>query len=205
MARVVLNKKSISKKLIGAVNSNKRFSLKKQMNNRLENKKKKLIQSIISHPISRELNAGPYTSSGILSYGNLFSFLGFNGDDRPVDNLIDLIEKDIRITKAKVTSINLQGTKANIEYALYVPKLSDIERKTTLPWDKSRSWIRGIEVTGYDNFAYYLYDQNETFKNSRSGPAIQIKRQLRPIQNLAPQPYVLNEIEQFIKRLNRKS
>lgn len=205
MARVVLNKKSISKKLIGAVNSNKRFSLKKQMNNRLENKKKKLIHSIINHDISQEIIREENTESDFLSYGNLFSFLGFKKGDKPISKLVDLIENDIRITKAKVTSMNLQGTKASIEYALYVPKLSDIERKTALPWGDKRSWIRGIEVTGYDNFAYYLYEEGKIKKNSRSGPAIQIERPLRPIQNLAPQPYVLNEIEQFIKRLNRKS
>lgn len=205
MSRVVLNKKSISKKLISAVNSNKRFSLKKQMNRRLENKKNKLIKSIMDEDISKELIAGPRVKSKILPYGNLFSFLGFKENDEPVQKLINFIREDIKITKAKVTSFNLQGTKANIEYALHVPKLSDIERKTVLPWDKKRSWLRGIEVTGYDNFAHYLYEKEKEFKNSRSGPAIQIDPKLRNIQNLAPQPYVLNKIEQFIKRLNRKS
>lgn len=203
MARVIVNKKSVSKKLINAVNNNKRFSLKKHLNKRLDNRVDKLIGSIISHPISRELSGGPKSRGGILPYGNLFSFLGFNSDDRPVEDLTNLIKNNTRITKAKATSINQKGV-LNIETAIYVPTLNLIEKRTVLPWDGKRSWLRGLEVTGYDNFAHYLYSERRKFKRSRSGPAIQIRQKLRDIQSLSPQPYVLSEIEKFIKNLNKR-
>ena len=201
--KATLNKKSISFKFGKAINKRSPELIDK-MNTKLQPRVNNLLKFIRDHKISKEIDAGPnLEQSSILPYGNLFSFLGFHASDQPIDTISEFIHKKIRITDAKVKSVNFFVI-TNVEYKLNLPKISELEAITKLPWDKKRSWLRGIEITGYDNFAHYLYEQDQKFKNSRSGPAIQVKPQLRDIQNLAPQPYILSEIEKFIEQLKNK-
>ena len=66
----------------------------------LEEKKKEYISEILNHPISRELNDGPSASNisnTLDGKGNLYSFIGFDAGDQPVQDVVDAIDKNTRI------------------------------------------------------------------------------------------------------------
>ena len=72
------------------------------VNPKIEESKQKLIQNFISHPVSSEISSGPNSSniSGTLGgYGNLFSFIGFNSGDDPVNKWVSFLKKLILLPK----------------------------------------------------------------------------------------------------------
>ena len=57
--------------------------------------KKEMIEEFLAHPVSVEILGGPNaenTSETLGGYGNLFSFIGFNEGDSPLQPIIDFLE-----------------------------------------------------------------------------------------------------------------
>ena len=128
-----------------------------------------MVQSFESHPVTKEISAGPNSSntSGTLGgYGNLFTFIGFDDSDSPIQPLRDRLEK---ITIRKV------GYKNGVfSFITNEPTKEELFSITPMPWASGRSWLDGIE-TGLSGLGYYLYKKGQDLKSSRSGPAIQLK------------------------------
>jgi hypothetical protein len=134
--------------------------------------KNEMIKEFLQHPVTKEILAGASSGnqSGTLSgYGNLFTFIGFNKGDNPIQPIIQLLNQ----TNYHFTKFDNKGSfTVNIE----IPSADQIFRATPLPWAPGMSWAQRIEV-GMPGFGQYM---NKTSNTSRSGLGIQTKNPIRP-------------------------
>jgi len=187
--------KSILKNEISKAQSE---SLRKQAaviaNDLLIEKKKQYIEKIQNHPISEELSNGPSAeniSRTLDGEGNLFSFIGFNDSDKPVEDLIDVIQKN--------TSIKEKDAKNGIfRFEVYSPSMDELKNTTRMPFEVGNSWLSGLEK-GISGFSYYFYGL--IFPSSRSGKAIQSKNRVRRA-NYKPTKYFSSLYKNFIESFN---
>lgn len=158
-----------------------------------ENIKQRLINEFLNHPVTKEINAGPYANntSGTLSnisQGNLFSFIGFELGTNPTEEILNILER---------IEINLIKTYNSISVIIKLPTPEDIWAVTPMPWQEGRSWAKGIE-SGISGLNYYLYNKNLNDDSSRSGVAIQIKN--KPIRSYAryiPTQYISTLLKKY--------
>jgi hypothetical protein len=153
----------------------------------------KFIQSFLNHPISREIDMGPsgYNLSGTLKgYSNLFGFIGFYEDEKPIKVLkAILMEYEIKIVSRNgYTDVKID-----------VPTKEEIYKATPLPWARGRSWVKSME-TGLSGFGMYITSEHP---ESRSGEGIQTKRKIRSgkFTNTSYLSVLLNEYYKNIKNL----
>lgn len=131
--------------------------------------KNAMIEDFDSHPITKEIEAGPNSNnaSGTLGgYGNLFTFIGFDESDNPISPIRD------RLLKTTIRRINYKNGIFN--FITNEPSREELFSITPMPWASGRSWLDGIE-TGLSGLGFYLYKSGKDIKGSRSGPAIQLK------------------------------
>jgi hypothetical protein len=133
--------------------------------------KNQLIQEFLSHPVTKEIQAGPNSSntSGTLGgEGNLFSFIGFFDGTDPVGDILDILESmEIRF---------LKNIKSGSLFLTNFPEPKDIFAVTPMPWASGRSWAKGIE-SGISGLGYYLFIESP---KSRSGEAVQVESKIKP-------------------------
>jgi hypothetical protein len=138
---------------------------------KIEKLKREMIADFLRLPVTKEILAGSTSSniSGTLGgYGNLFTFIGFNEGDRPINPIVQLLSQ----TNYKVTRFDQNGAaKLTIE----IPSKQDIFGVTPLPWASGISWAERIEK-GMSGLGMYL---NTSSKNSRSGRGIQADNKIR--------------------------
>ena len=135
-----------------------------------QKKKNEMIAEFLNHPVSLELKGGISASNISKTLGgvtNLFSFIGFDSEDNPIDPIIEILEK---IT-FEMTSF--RGNKIN--YVVDLPTREQIFAITPLPYVNGRSWAKGIE-TGISGLGFYLKRKS---KASRSSFGIQSEYQVR--------------------------
>lgn len=126
--------------------------------------KEKMVKDFLSHPVTREILAGPKASniSGTLGgYGNLFSFIGFESGTNPIQPIVDLLDQ----TKYDIGRIHMGNITINVE----IPSKEQIFKATPLPWAPGISWAERIEI-GLSGLGQYL---NTASDFSRSGQGIQ--------------------------------
>jgi hypothetical protein len=133
--------------------------------------KQMMISEFNSHPVTVEINAGPYAgnySDTLVGTqgGNLFSFIGFEEGSDPISPILRLLES---------ITIKSSTEYGNSFLSINLPKIEDIWEISPMPWQEGRSWVKGIE-SGISGLNYYLFSRDKQFKNSRSGPAIQTNR-----------------------------
>lgn len=138
----------------------------------LEQRKKEYIDEISAHPISREISAGPNSeniSNTLNGDGNLYSFIGFDAGDKPIEDLINIIEKNTKIKK-------IDSKKETFDFEVFSPSLEELRGYTPMPFEGGNSWLKGIEkgISGFSNYLFGLL-----FPTSRSGKAIQTKDKIR--------------------------
>lgn len=164
---------------------------------KLDSAKNGLLNDFNSHPVTREINAGPFSSniSGTLGgYGNLFSFIGFESGSNPVEAVINLINK-IRLVKSSYVKSVSNGLL--ISFRLNAPKISKFENETPMPWASGRSWLTSIEK-GISNFNSFLSKK----LSGRSGGGTQSDKKIRN-SSFAPVPYFTKMYSDFFKKINR--
>lgn len=180
--------------------------LKKEIDADIEDKvleaKEELITEIKDHPVSEEISAGPSAAptSGVVSKGNLFSYIGFNSDRNPIREIIQFLERSIK----PKPSIKSQQTAKGIKYVkqiIYVDQ-QQIEDSPGAQYDgwkgDGNNWIRGIRL-GISGFANYLFNLKKKYDNSRSGPAVQLKKSIGSQNMSSPRPeYIVSSVEKFI-------
>jgi len=134
--------------------------------------KNDFIEDFLYHPVTKEILAGPTSSntSGTLGgYGNLFSFIGFEKDQKPIDDILNLllpIEFDYFFS---------QKTEVTI-YVRNFPAIDEIWNATPMPWSDGggRSWAKGIE-SGISGLNYYVnFERELKSKASRSGYGLEL-------------------------------
>ena len=158
--------------------------------NEIKKMKKDMILDFTNHPITKEILAGPnsFNSSGTLGgYGNLFSFIGFDQNSRPIDPIIKLLSD----SNYDITS----GAQGTFQIRFEMPSAGDIFRVTPLPWATGISWAQRIEI-GLSGLGEYM---NKSSDYSRSGEGLQSDKKQRTgrFRNV---PY----ISSFINKWNKK-
>lgn len=113
--------------------------------------KNMMIAEFLAHPVTQEIQGGPdaFNISGTLGgYGNLFTFIGFEAGDKPVQPILDILES----TRLINAGIDSQGV---TNYRVIIPTSKDIFDVTDMPWATGRSWAKGIE-SGISGLGYYV-------------------------------------------------
>jgi len=165
---------------------------------RIEERQKDLQKEFKIHPITVELDAGPRASntSGTLGgYGNLFSFIGFSGGDRPTEIISEIFKQKIRFT------VRRRNNKGQYNVTFYLPSTDDIYNLTPIPWMTGKSWAKSVEEGGITNLGQFLYSSTG-FGQSSSGTGIQVKNRSSGV-SFSRTPYIGKLIENFKKNLLR--
>jgi hypothetical protein len=148
-----------------------RTEVKKVFQKAFQKKKNQMIAEFLNHPVTIEIKGGINASniSGTLGggSGNLFSFIGFNAGDEPIEPILRLLES--------TTFDYVNASKKRINYRINLPTAKDVFSATPMPWATGRSWAKGIE-TGISGLGYYLRKQTDS---SRSGLGVQSPRKVR--------------------------
>jgi hypothetical protein len=149
-----------------------------------------MIDEFLNHPVTEEIALGPTlggSSPFLGGYGDLFSFIGFNENDDPIEPIVKTL-KGLRFY-----TVFSKGFDHKFEVRFF-PTMNDIAAVTPMPWASGRSWAKGIEG-GISGLGQYLNIEHE---NSRSSAGIQVKTKSgNPVKirggEFRPTPY-LSEI-----------
>ncbi len=159
--------------------------------------KSEILQEFNQHPITVEIEGGIYAtniSNTLSGITNLFSFIGFEANDKPIEPIRNLLEKS--------TMRKNYGRRSQIFYTFEIPTAKDIFLSTPLPWAVGRSWAKGIEQ-GLSGLGYYL----KKTQNSRSGLGIQSQKIIRPqyrFKNIQYISALINKYNQRIREIEKK-
>ena len=131
-----------------------------------------LIEEFTSHGISEEVGQGAVTaSSNFLERGNLFSFLGFEADRNPVDEVVDLL-KEISLDQFNYKT-KIEGKTITYTFKVNIPTQKDFATASPMPpYRSGRSWVFQIEK-GASGLASYRYSEKFSEGYSRSGTGLQ--------------------------------
>lgn len=182
---------------------------------RLESLKNKLIEEVRNHPVSQELQEGPYAENSIAiissadEVGNLFSAIGFDSTAQPVESLVDFLDQFITKIDSPQTKISSNNLTIYYNWGVNVPNNSDFDSEESLGVPEgyqSESWVSIVENGGLIGMNSYLYDSSRDFPTSRSGPAIQAKTRSGSLANIGTRHFVRNPymsplLKNFAKRL----
>lgn len=171
--KFTVNSKELRKEILQSsqrMNTKNRVaaSLKTANNELLIQKFKKMkedmVKDFLSHPVTKEILAGPKASntSGTLGgYGNLFSFIGFEFGSNPIQPIVDLLDQ----TRYDIGRIQ----NGKVQIYVEIPSKEQIFKATPLPWAPGISWAERMEI-GLSGLGQYL---NTPSDYSRSGQGVQ--------------------------------
>ena len=166
----------------------------KFVENKFEKEKDKFLSSFEDHPVTKEISAGPKAanlSNTLGGRGNLFSFIGFDKSDDPIESVKNFIESRFRINKPKVIS---RAGKIKLDFKIEYPSIEDLKKVTPMPWEGGKSWMSSIEkgISGFSNYVF------KRFVEGRSGEALQAEAKVRGT-SYKPVKYMSGIISDFIK------
>jgi len=156
--------------------------------------KSNFLREFEAHEVTKEIDGGATASNSsntLNGIGNLFSFIGFSENDKPIEDLTKLLEKSF--------SINTKRQDKNIKYIIDFPTINKIKSETPMPWEPGNSWAQGIEK-GISGFSNYIYKR---FVQGRSKEALQAERRVRPGSYKKTQ-YLTEIINNFINNMTKK-
>jgi len=162
-----------------------------------EAKKEQFLQTFDEHPVSQEISEGPGAFSRVPelanSGGNLFSLLGFYKEQNPIAALREYLKDNVVLYKTGAGK--LKGDKITFDTPVYAPSEDEVNQVMASQPESQLEWT-GRSFTdllrrGISGLPQYLFDLTRDFSQvpSRSGPAIQVKGNLRNT-NVGPIPYV---------------
>jgi hypothetical protein len=153
-----------------------------------------MIAEFLSHPITQEIQAGPDAPniSGTLNgRGNLFSFIGFDSGDDPIEPILKALESS-EIVFNKLTPNGIYST-------AFIPSPDEIFEITPMPWASGRSWAHGIE-SGISGLGWHIKQRGL----GRSGGGIQSSHQVSgnvKFRNVQYISALLNKYTKILKSL----
>lgn len=157
-------------------------------------RKEKFLQAFDNHEISQEIKAGAEKEGNVDDVkGNLFSFIGFESGETPVEDLLYYFEQAISLVNKKGIYDNVSKT---FTYKIRGPTEEGIKKVTDMAnyanannntrFGHGLSWVSMIErgIPGLSNYKFSteseeLYGKNSKAEESRSGTALQRKNQIR--------------------------
>lgn len=170
----------------------------------LEKYKRETLAEFNNHVVTQELDAGPDATNisdtlpGTREDANLFSFIGFSRGDKPTDQIRQILNEEINISNNPASRKTQKGV--NFAFPVNVPTLKSIEERTPLPWEKGRSWIKGIE-RGISGLGYFLSGIFGSPDPSRSGGGIQSDYKVRG-GSFSPTKYLSEILKNLKNKLN---
>ena len=159
-----------------------------------------LLAAFDAHPVTREIEAGPgatNTSGTLGGYGNLFTFIGFNDSDNPIEAIRALLKNSVQV---KILPADHRKMIQN--FVISLPSKAEIEAAAPMPWAGGRSWVEGIEkgISGLGN-----YINSRTRDIGRSGSGTQTEDSIRGA-SFRSTPYLsqlLNQLQETLRRAIR--
>lgn len=170
----------------------------------LDKYKKETLTEFNKHIVTQELDAGPDgtnisdTLPGTREDANLFSFIGFDKADKPTDQIRDILNDEINLSNNSTSKKTQKGI--TFAFSVNIPTLKSIEERTPLPWEKGRSWIKGIE-RGISGLGYFLSGIFGSPDPSRSGAGIQSNYKVRG-GSFSPTKYLSEILKNLKNKLN---
>lgn len=157
------------------------------------------VEMFESHLVTKELEGGE-TASNISNTlggkGNLFSFIGFPKESKPVDIIREILELLIVMSRDPV--IEEKFDSIVFKFPVRIPNLQTIYEFTPMPWENGKSWVQGIE-RGISGFSHYIYWKILPNPPSRSSTGVQTDNLLRS-QEYKPTVYMSQIINNLRKR-----
>lgn len=186
------NSKSIEQKILSRTNETI-VRLRPRFNAAKEVALAKWIKStFLNHPVTKEIQEGPSGSNitnSLGGYGNLFSFIGFQAGEDPIEPIIRYLHQEI--SRGLIIK-HARGSKQWL-VTFKVPTLNGIASVSPMPWAPGRSWVTGIE-RGISGLGRYMYSDRASLYGSSSGTAIQASKSmlgsLRTQNAMKPQSYM---------------
>jgi hypothetical protein len=154
-----------------------------------EKLKANLIQEFASHPVSKEIAEGVRSgnySQTLGGYGNLFTFIGFEANDMPLEPIFRKLEE------IKIDSRTSYG---NLFINITMPTPEEIWQITPMPWQEGRSWAKGIE-SGISGLNFFLFLKKSS-EFSRSGFGIQSEKRARSYFRYTPTSYISTLLKKY--------
>ena len=185
--------KEVNKSLNSKEMKNEAYKI---VQNKVEEADRKMIQNFESHPVTRELDAGPDSGnlSGTLGgYGNLFSFIGFERGSNPTDIVRNFLRSGTRVYRNPRVVSNPNFVE--MTFKIKSVNVDQLESMTPSPWE-GRSWLRSLE-RGMTGLGYYIFEKSD---KSRSGSAYQSSNKIRSFV-FKPIKYMSSIMEKFNKDL----
>jgi len=163
----------------------------KNVSEQFEKIKEEMLSEFNSHPVTIEIEGGinaQNTSKTLSDVTNLYSFIGFEQGDKPVEVIRQMLKK--------ASYKKLIGKDSVINYTFEIPTAQEIFLATPLPWETGRSWAKGIEE-GISGLGYYI----KQVKNSRSGLGVQSEKQVRKGVRFNNTQYISSLIKKYNKKI----
>jgi hypothetical protein len=159
--------------------------------------KNAMLRQFNEHPITEEIESGrnAVNLSGTLDgYGNLFSFIGFPSDERPVADLRALLQESVTFRQTIFRDMTFY-------FRVSVPDRQDVEAASQMPWEPGNSWAYEVE-RGISGANHYMYKK---WLQGRSKTGVQI-----PVENMedltfSPKPYITEILQDFRDSINNIS
>ena len=172
MAKFIVNNAAFKKAFDKPIQKILKAHVRNTIQPLIDQANKQLIRDFLSNTITKEIAAGPdaqnisYTLGG---YGNLFSFLGFDKNESPIEKALEVISKNF----IKLSIVETKANSWSVIINLKIPNKDDFSKypDLDLPWAE-RNWLYAIEE-GVAGLGRYLYNQ-EGFDTSRSSTGIEI-------------------------------
>jgi hypothetical protein len=169
-----------------------RVQARKVVSVAFEKKKQEMIKAFLEHPITKEINEGPQAeniSRTLGGKGNLFTFIGFDDFDEPIQPIVDLLES---------TSIKISSSFGDrITFSILLPTSRDIFAATPMPWAPGRSWAKGIE-SGISGLGFFLALSKASNK-SRSGFGLQSQKKIKASVKFRNTEYISSFLKKYEK------
>ena len=141
--------------------------------------KRKLLQDFISHPVTKEIKAGPdasNVSNTIVGPGNLYSFIGFENGSDPIGIVYDYLNTSTYLSaNRKARVVKKTKDRVYLGFKVNAPNMEQLAAISRMPWEPG-SWLFKIEK-GMSGLGHYIYQKY--IKGSRSGSGIQASGRVR--------------------------
>lgn len=182
------------------------------LNRRFTELKQGLLQDFDAHEVTQEIKRGPTASKSILSYGNLFSLLGFEAGFNPLAPLREYLKKNTYLEQGK-GNIETVGGKIYLRKRVVMPTLDEVYAETEQnqigvdEW-ADKSWVKMVQegIPGLPRYLFYRLKGHKTKnleESSRSGAAVQVEHQIRG-GSTPGISYINALLTQFKARIGRK-
>lgn len=201
--RVTIDERQLLKEVTIGTQRNKQIVnkiMQTEVSREITESRNLLLKELTEHKVSQEIarGAGAVSTSGTLNDlrksgkrggGNLFSFIGFDANDKPISQLKALIRTPLN-AKANTFGLGQYSIKTDM------PDLETVFQKNPFPW-VNLSWVEGIErgITGLGQYIFGIFG-----KGSRSKRGLQLKKEIRAA-SYTPTSYLSKMYNDFFRRL----